>query len=247
MKRLLYNLHTQLFGDKTWMIYIKNKFSNNSVQIEHPVNIGRKTQITGNVNIGDSVTVGRKTQITGNVDIKKKVSISNNILISGDINIGEYTNLNGYNSVIGEVNIGKYCAIAPRARMRAHDHSTNKAGMQMEFYNQIGTNLPSNSNGPIEIGNDVWICSDTKILSDVKIGNGAVIAADSVVVDDVDPYSIVAGNPATRKKYRFDQSTIEALQEIAWWDWSEKKQKQNTEFFDADLREIKNVHSLVRE
>jgi virginiamycin A acetyltransferase len=119
--------------------------------------------------------------------------------------------------------------------------------MQMEFYNQIGTSLPSTSNGPIEIGNDVWICSDTKILSGVRIGNGAVIGANSVVVDDIEPYSIVAGNPATHKKYRFDQSTIEALQEIAWWDWSEKKQKRNIEFFDADLREVEDVHSLVRE
>ena len=52
------------------------------------------------------------------------------------------------------------------------------------------------SNGDVIIGNDVWIGYGSTIMSGVKIGDGAVIAAGSLVVKDVDPYTIVGGNPA---------------------------------------------------
>jgi acetyltransferase-like isoleucine patch superfamily enzyme len=75
------------------------------------------------------------------------------------------------------------------------------------------------SRGDVIIGNDVWIGTDALILSGVEIGNGAVIAARSVVKEDVLPYSIVAGNPAKHIKFRFSESTRDDLQKIAWWDW----------------------------
>lgn len=51
------------------------------------------------------------------------------------------------------------------------------------------------SNGPIEIGNNVWIGDKATILSGVKIGDGAIIAANAVVTKNVPAYSVVAGNP----------------------------------------------------
>jgi acetyltransferase-like isoleucine patch superfamily enzyme len=75
------------------------------------------------------------------------------------------------------------------------------------------------SQGNVIIENDVWIGIDVLILSGVTIGNGAVVAARSVVTEDVAPYSIVAGNPAKLIRFRFDKSIIEELQKIAWWDW----------------------------
>lgn len=75
------------------------------------------------------------------------------------------------------------------------------------------------SRGDVIIGNDVWIGTDALILSGVEIGNGAVVAARSVVKDNVLPYSIVAGNPAKHIKFRFSESIIDDLQKIAWWDW----------------------------
>jgi acetyltransferase-like isoleucine patch superfamily enzyme len=75
------------------------------------------------------------------------------------------------------------------------------------------------SRGDVIIGNDVWIGTDALILSGVEIGNGAVIAARSVVTEDVAPYSIVAGNPAKHIKFRFNESRRDDLQKIAWWDW----------------------------
>lgn len=53
------------------------------------------------------------------------------------------------------------------------------------------------------IGNDVWIGYGSIILSGISVGDGAVIAAGSVVVKDVEPYTIVGGNPAKTIKPRF--------------------------------------------
>ncbi|EGJ30486.1 MULTISPECIES: DapH/DapD/GlmU-related protein [Moorena] len=50
--------------------------------------------------------------------------------------------------------------------------------------------------GDVIIGDRVWIAYRAIILPSVKIGEGAVIGAGSVVTKDVEPYTIVAGNPA---------------------------------------------------
>lgn len=52
------------------------------------------------------------------------------------------------------------------------------------------------THAPIMIGSDVWIGRGCAILAGVTIGDGAVVGANSVVTSDVDPYTIVAGNPA---------------------------------------------------
>lgn len=75
----------------------------------------------------------------------------------------------------------------------------------------------------ISSGNDVWIGSGAQILSGVSIGDGAIVGAGPVVTKDVDPYSIMVGNPARRTRYRFDDKTIEDLIESKWWMWSEER------------------------
>ena len=49
---------------------------------------------------------------------------------------------------------------------------------------------------PVRIGRNVWIGFDACVLPGVTIGEGAVVGARSVVVEDVPPYTVVAGNPA---------------------------------------------------
>lgn len=65
------------------------------------------------------------------------------------------------------------------------------------------------------------------ILSGVTIGDGAIIAARAVVTKDVPPYTVVGGVPAKQIRKRFDDQTINKLQNLRWWEWNEEKIKRN--------------------
>jgi maltose O-acetyltransferase len=54
----------------------------------------------------------------------------------------------------------------------------------------------SNKGGNVEIGDRAWIAYRAIVLPGVVIGEGAVVGAGAVVTKDVEPYTIVAGNPA---------------------------------------------------
>lgn len=73
--------------------------------------------------------------------------------------------------------------------------------------------------GDTVIGNDVWIGSEAIIMAGVQIGHGAVIGTRALVTKDVEPYTIVGGNPARPIRKRFDDAQIAMLLEMAWWDW----------------------------
>jgi virginiamycin A acetyltransferase len=72
--------------------------------------------------------------------------------------------------------------------------------------------------GDTVIGNDVWIGLDATIMPGVNVGDGAIIGAKSIVTKDVEPYTIVGGNPAKKIKKRFSESKIKELLKIKWWD-----------------------------
>jgi acetyltransferase-like isoleucine patch superfamily enzyme len=68
------------------------------------------------------------------------------------------------------------------------------------------------------VGHDVWLGLNSIILPSVtSIGNGAIIGAASVVTKNIEPYSIVGGNPAKVIGYRFDRAVIKELEESRWW------------------------------
>ncbi|MDQ0325213.1 acetyltransferase-like isoleucine patch superfamily enzyme [Rhodopseudomonas julia] len=77
--------------------------------------------------------------------------------------------------------------------------------------------------GDVVIGNDVWIGGQAVILSGVTIGDGAVIATRAVVTRNVEPYTIVGGNPARPLAERFSSEQKQKLLKIRWWDWPEDK------------------------
>lgn len=72
------------------------------------------------------------------------------------------------------------------------------------------------------------------ILSGVTIGHGAVVAACAVVTRDVEPYAIVAGNPARVVRWRFDEDTRRALLATAWWTWSESEVREIVDLLCSD-------------
>ena len=84
----------------------------------------------------------------------------------------------------------------------------------------------------VEVGNDVWIASDVKLLPGIVIHDGAVIAAGAVVTKDVPPYAIVGGVPAKVIRYRFTKEQIESLLDIQWWNKDEKWIREHAGLFD---------------
>lgn len=82
---------------------------------------------------------------------------------------------------------------------------------------------PTKTNGNVTIGSDVWIGHGATIMSGVTIGHGAVIGARAVVSRNVDPYAVVAGNPASVKRRRFNSALErQRLLDMAWWDWPDE-------------------------
>lgn len=119
--------------------------------------------------------------------------------------------------------IGKFCSIANGVTiLLGGEHRTDWVTtypFSAAFLDAEGFKGHPRTKGDVIIGSDVWIGQDSFILSGVTVGNGAVIGARSVVSKDVASYSIVTGNPAKIVRYRFPQSTIDILNEIAWWNW----------------------------
>ncbi|EOE5320151.1 CatB-related O-acetyltransferase [Providencia rettgeri] len=96
--------------------------------------------------------------------------------------------------------------------------------------------------GDTVIGDGAWVGMRAFIMPGVKIGEGAVIAANSVVIKDVEPYSIVGGNPATTLKYRFSPEVITELLALKIYDWSEEKFTALKRFIcSSDFVALKNA------
>lgn len=130
-----------------------------------------------------------------------------------------------YDFIGDKLIIGKFCQIAAGVEfvMNGANHQMN-AVSTFPFYTLEGwkMNPPAKSDMPFKgdtvIGNDVWIGQNATILPGVHIGDGAIIGANSIVGSDVEPYTIVVGNPAEVIRYRFDEDLAELLLKFKWWD-----------------------------
>ncbi len=93
------------------------------------------------------------------------------------------------------------------------------------------------SKGDIVNGNDVWIGTQSVILSGATISDGAVIGANSVVNSTIPPYAVAVGSPAQVVRFRFPQSLIERLMKLQWWNWDDERIKRNRHLFEGALTE----------
>ena len=151
--------------------------------------------------------------------------------------------------------IGKFCQIAAGVEFVMNDanHQMN-AVSTFPFYTLEGWNMepPKPEDMPFKgdtvIGNDVWIGQNATILPGVHIGDGAIVGANSVVGSDVEPYTIVAGNPARPIRKRFDEELTTLLLKFRWWDKSiEEIDPLIPLLTSSDLDEVKTkIKELLR-
>lgn len=108
--------------------------------------------------------------------------------------------------------IGSYCSIAEEVRfLVSADHPTDHISTFPFRVRCLGDAMEGTSKGDIVLEDDVWIGYRATVLSGVHIGQGAVVAAGSVVTQDVPAYAIVGGVPAKVLRYRFPEQVRQAL------------------------------------
>jgi acetyltransferase-like isoleucine patch superfamily enzyme len=115
---------------------------------------------------------------------------------------------------------GNYCSIAKTLKIFRANHPKGRFTTHPILYNPKAGFVENDllHRPPLIIGHDVWIGEGTIILPGVsEIGNGAIIGAGSVVTRNVDPYTIVAGNPAKNIGERFDEEKRKAIETSKWW------------------------------
>jgi len=90
---------------------------------------------------------------------------------------------------LGAVTIGEHSVVSQNAHLCAGTHDYTKADLPL-------------IRSTITIGRGVWVCADAFVGPGVTIGDNTVVAARSVVVKDIEPGVVVAGNPARVIKQR---------------------------------------------
>lgn len=119
-----------------------------------------------------------------------------------DIEIGDYSGI-GENCVIpNNTIIGRYVMMAPEVHIVANNHTFSDTEKPMCFQGSVEGKTPT------IIDDDCWIGLRVIMTPGHHIGKGCILAAGSVVTKDVEPYSIVGGNPAKLIKNRKNERSL---------------------------------------
>lgn len=186
-----------------------------------------------------------------------------NIVKNPNIIVGDYTYYDDFENVENfeknvkylfdftgdKLIIGKFCMIASDVTfiMNGANHlSESISTYPFAIFGHDWANAMEGKTYPFKgdtiVGNDVWIGYGATIMAGVKIGDGAIIATKSVVTKDVEPYSIVGGNPAKTIRLRFPEQTIKELLEIRWWDWPIEKITEHVQQLTSnDIEKIRSA------
>ncbi|SDM96282.1 acyltransferase [Pseudomonas azotoformans] len=106
------------------------------------------------------------------------------------------------------VRVGAHVAINEGVRILTGTHGLDDPAWRLKV-------------APVVIGDYAWVATDAIILPGVTIGEGAVVGAGSVVGRNVEPYSVVAGNPArvirSRGAHAFTYSPVRSSAVVEAW------------------------------
>ena len=81
------------------------------------------------------------------------------------------------------IHVGEYCTVSQRSTLCAGTHDIRDPHFQL-------------MTRPIRLGARCWVAAEAFVGPGVTIGEGAVVGARGVVMRDVEPWTVVAGNPA---------------------------------------------------
>jgi acetyltransferase-like isoleucine patch superfamily enzyme len=161
--------------------------------------------------------------------IRGPLYLSKNTQLGPDMVAGKYTGVNE-SCFIARGTIGSYCSIGARTSINPFNHPTDwlsihefqyhpKSYDWVEEYREFSRlERSADMFRTATVGSDVWAGHHVNIMGGVTVGDGAIIAAGSIVTKDVPPYAIVAGAPATIKRLRFPEATVERLLRLKWWE-----------------------------
>lgn len=144
-------------------------------------------------NVSDSATIGEKTKIWINTQVREGARIGTNCIISKDTYIDS------------EVTIGNNCKI--QNGVSVYHGVTIEDDVFVGPY-AVFTNdrIPRAFNAdwqvtPTLVKTGASIGANATIVCGVTLGEYCMVAAGSVVTKDVEPYSLVVGNPARHRGY----------------------------------------------
>jgi len=183
-----------------------------STYIESSVTIGRDTTIWpntylhGTTNIGEDCSVGPNSILRDSKvgdGCRLYASIAEGAVMESRVNVGPFSHLREGTHLAEGVHIGNYGEVknshlGSNTRM-GHFSYVGDATIGTGVNIGAGT-ITCNFNGKrkneTEVGNDVFIGSDTLLVAPIKLGEGSRTGAGSVVTKDVPPETLVAGIPA---------------------------------------------------
>lgn len=155
-----------------------------------------------------TLLVGAWTQVKDCCFGHRNIIYNDSLLVSSSF--GDYTYVGGHVK-IQYAKIGKFCSIGEGVRIGLGIHpmdieSTHPAfySRQSQWKDEITPRIPDDLQEykTVEIGDHVWIGTNSMILDGVVVGEHAVVAAGAVVTKNVPPFAIVGGVPARIIKYR---------------------------------------------
>ena len=108
--------------------------------------------------------------------------------------------------------MGSNIMFGPNVTIITGDHRVDIKG---KYMTDITDEMKLTENDQsVTLCGDNWVGANATILKGVIIGEGAIVAAGSLVINDVPSYAIVGGVPAKVIKYRFSNDEIEKHKEL---------------------------------
>ena len=161
--------------------------------------------------IGENVWIAGEALILNNAHPKEKLSLGKNSRIMGSLLLFDFD---------GEIEIGEDCFIGPDTRVwsakkikigsrvliahnvNIHDNISHPLDAHERYQENlyfVNTGIHTKTDikpAAIIIGDDVWIGFNATIMRGVKIGEGAIIGANTLVKEDIAPWTVNIGNPS---------------------------------------------------